>query len=532
MNFSNEAQKTPSRTWEAAVNGVVSLCGNVGTIVLGVACTPFIVAALGLHAYGLWALYSSIAIYFVLTDFGLGATFVKSIAEYYTRNERERVRQVITFGLLLYLAIGAILVPIVVVLAPRIDALFRIDPDVISQAPRLLVAIALYSVLSNAFNVFGQALIGFGAMRKVSIAGFWSSTVFYALALVLLHRSMGIDALIVATFARLAVQTVLTFVQARRAFGPLLCNPRRFEVSVIRYQFHMGAWIQITNICSTINGEIGRFLVGALVSVSSVSYYDVATRLTRTSRSLPMNFSNALLPAMSSLDAEGGADRMARVYGQATRFFMIATALLLGAIAGCAFPLMSLWMGPGFGPAAIVAILLAAGYFVGNLSVVGSTLLRAVGKPKYETYYGIVNSVANIGATLILVRWFGLYGVAGGMLIGTLAGQIYFTWLFHRTQRIAPHDALYSWIWKLCFATLAGIFVDVLLSRLFPWHPHIGRVHALFQVAILAVAYASVFSVTIGALRFFSKDDLDRFRSSLRFGRRRSMLPADALKEV
>ncbi len=474
----------------------------------------------------------SIAIYFVLTDFGLGATFVKSIAEYYTRKEFLRVRQVITFGLLIYLALGAILVPLAVVLAGRIDALFRIDPDVIAQAPRLLVAIALYSVLSNAFNVFGQALIGFGALRKVSIAGFWSSAVFYTLALVLLHRGLGINALIVATFARLTVQTALTFLQARRAFGPLFCDPRKFEISVIRYQFRMGAWIQISNICSTINGEIGRFLVGALVSVSSVSYYDVATRLTRTSRSLPMNFSNALLPAMSSLDAEGGSDRMARVYGQATRFFMLATALLLGAIAGSAFPLMSLWMGRGFAPAAIVAIVLAAAYFVGNLSTVGSTLLRAVGKPKYETYYGIVNSVANIGATLLLVRWFGLYGVAGGMLIGTVAGQIYFTWLFHRTQRIPPHDALYSWIWKLCAATLTGVLADVVLSRLFPWHPHIGRLHALYQVAILVTAYTLVFLAAIRALRFFSKDDIDRFRSSLNFGRRQAMLPTDALKGV
>jgi O-antigen/teichoic acid export membrane protein len=509
-----------SRTWEAAINGVTSLCGNLGALALGIVCTPFIVAALGLHAYGLWALYSSIAIYFTLTDFGLGATFVKSIAEYYTRNEYARVRQVVTFGLLAYLLLGAVLVPIAALGAHRVDALFRIDPDVAPQAPRLLIAIAVYAVLSNAFNVFGQALIGFGSMRKFSIAAFWSSVAFYAVSLLLLRLHMGIDALILGTFTRLGVLTLTTYVQARREFGPLFCNPLAIEPRVLRYQFRLGGWIQISNICSTINNEIGRFLVGALVSVSSVTFYDVATRLTRSTRGLPMNFSNALLPAMSSLDAAGGSDRMAHVYGQATRLFMLGTGLLLGPIAGCAFPFMSFWMGPGFAPAAVVAILLAASYFVGNLSIVGTTLLRAVGKPQYETYYGIVYAICNIGTTVVLVRWFGLYGVAGGMLVGSVAGQIYFTWLFHHTQKISLRDGLLSWIWKLCAATLGGVLVDVFLARLMPWYPHMGRLHALAQVGVLVSAYVVVFSCAIVALRFFEREDLERLWSALRFGQR------------
>jgi O-antigen/teichoic acid export membrane protein/SAM-dependent methyltransferase len=498
------------RTWETAVNGVASLAGNVGSLVLGIACTPFIVASLGLHAYGLWALYSSIAIYFTLTDFGLGATFVKSIAEYYTKGERARVRQVVTFGLLVYLALGAVLVPLVAFYAPRIDALFRIAPDVAPQAPRLLVAIAIYAVLSNALNVFGQALIGFGAMRKVSIAGFWSNLAFYTVALVLLRYGFALEAVIVATFVRLTVQTLLNAAAAWRSFGRLFCNPLHFEPHVIRYQFRMGAWIQVSNICSTVTNEIGRFLVGALVSVTDVSYYDVATRLTRSARALPMNFSNALLPAMSSLEADGGRQRLAYVYGRATRLFMLFTAALLGPIAGCAFPFMTLWMGSGFAPAAIVAIVLAATYFVGNLSIVGSTLLRAVGAPQYETAYGLVNAVTNVAATLLLVHRFGLYGVAGGMLAGTLAGQFYFTWIFHRTQHISLHDGLFGWIGKVVAATLAGVAADALIARMLPIHAHAGRIYALGEVTVLVSVYLVVFALAIVALRFFSREESQR----------------------
>ena len=518
-----------SRTWEAAVNGAASLGINFGTIALGIACTPPIVAALGLHAYGLWALYSSIAVYFTLTDFGFGATFVKSIAEYHTKNEILRVRQVITFGLLLYVALGAVLVPAVAFLAPKVDALFRIDPEVVAEAPRLLVAVALYAVLSNAFNVFGQALIGTGSMRTVSAAGLWSGAVFYAVALVLLHEGLGIDALIVATFARLAVLTLQTYVHARRELGPLFCSPLAFEAGVIRYQFRMGAWIQVSNICSTINNEIGRFLVGALISVSSVSYFDVATRLTRTARGLPMNFSNALLPAMASLDAAGGGARMNSVYGQANRLFMMATALLLGVVAGGAAPIMRLWMGPGFEPAAVVAVLLCATYFVGNLAIVGSTLLRAVAKPHYETYYGLINAATNVAATLAFVRWFGLYGVAGGMLAGTIAGQIYFTWLFHRAQGTSVRDGLLGWIWKICAAAAVGISLDAAIRALPVWNAHSGRGGALLEVAATASVYVAAFAATLAVLRFFRKEELRKLWSALHLGGEKSMpLPAAA----
>jgi O-antigen/teichoic acid export membrane protein len=211
---------------------------------------------------------------------------------------------------------------------------------------------------------------------------------------------------------------------------------------------------------------------------------------------------------------------MDRVYAHATRFFMVATALLLGATAGCAFPFMNLWMGPGFGSAAVVTILLAATYFVGNLSIVGSTLLRAVGKPQYETYYSVLNAVANIGATLILVRWFGLYGVVGGMLAGTILGQVYFTWILHRVQQMSLRDGLFAWVWKLCAATLAGILVDIFLSHLFPWHPHMNRLHALVQVVTLVSAYVAVFAASIWAMRVIDGDDLARMRLAVRFGLR------------
>jgi hypothetical protein len=123
------------------------------------------------------------------------------------------------------------------------------------------------------------------------------------------------------------------------------------------------------------------------------------------------------------------------------------------------------------------------------------------------------------------VHRYGLYGVAGGMLAGTIAGQIYFTWILHRTQRIAPGYGLLSWLWKLVIASGAGVGIDLWLARNVPIAPHMHRLQGLEHLGLLGVVYLAVYAVLIFALRFFTVEDLRRMRTILHVARQRTVTP-------
>ena len=126
---------------------------------------------------------------------------------------------------------------------------------------------------------------------------------------------------------------------------------------------------------------------------------------------------------------------------------------------------MEVWLGRGYPHVPAVASLLALAYAVRNLTGVGTTVAAAVGKPRYESEYAIVAMTLNIGATLALVTFFGLYGVVVGTVIGVVGSSAFFLARFHRLMNLPAWEYLGTWLWRLTAATTLAA-APVLLIRL------------------------------------------------------------------
>src|SRR5690348_9754558 len=130
--------------------------------------TPLVIRSIGVTEYGLWAVVGSAFSYVSLLDGGVGSGFVKFLAEHIERGEHDRIRQVMTFGLLFYFGFGLVLVPGIYLLAPHIVTYLKVDPGYYPVARVLLVLVVCYIVVANAFGVFGAFIIG---MQRTDIAG-------------------------------------------------------------------------------------------------------------------------------------------------------------------------------------------------------------------------------------------------------------------------------------------------------------------------------------------------------------------------
>ncbi len=503
------------RTRRVFGNTLSLILVRLGGILVIFALTPYIVEQLGLEAYGLWAILGSIAWYFGLLDFGIGAAFVKYIAEYTAQGAFRRVQQVITFGLIFYLLLGLLLAPLALLVVRWLVGLLQLSSALVPIAVNGFLLVFVYFFLSNALGVFGALLNGQEQMKTTSLVTVAGQVVYAATVVGFLHLGYGIYGLVTASILQTLFTALVCYIIARRKFGPLFIHPARFEWPVLRRLFAFGGWMQITNAASVINMQSDRLVIGGFINVTSVTYYEIGNKLAMLVRAVPLAFLSALLPTASALEAAGQRDQLDRAYVRASRNLMLIYMVLAGFIVGAAIPLVRVWMGQDYPYAPLVAVLLIAGYLVNMLTGVGTTMVRAMGKPRYEAYYTLMGSTLNIVLTVILAPRFGLFGVLVGTVLGLGVSSVWFLWLFHRLRRLPWWAAQGSWLWRLCLATLGAggslwavcaVIPEALLSQ---------RIVGLGVLAGLGVLYLSGLIVLLRVTRFLEPADLQLARHVL-----------------
>jgi len=471
---------------------------------------PLVIHAAGTEEYGLWAVMGATVTYFGLLDCGIGAGFIKYLAEFLEYREARKIRQIMTFGLLFYLGLGALLLPLAALSGPHIVGWLKVAPRNEALATLLLLLAVAYFVTQNALGILYAFIV---AMQRSDVAA-WIDTfgqVVYATAVViLLHMHLQILAVPMGLFAALFCVTLVRLVVVCRMFGWPFGNPLSLDGELVRRLFGFGLWTQISMLTAVINLETDRIILGAFVSLTSVTYYELANRLALLSRNLPLTLLGPILPAASAIDGRKDDRQLNRMYIRATRYLALGTGAIAGLLVGAGPQIVRVWMGRDYPWVTAIMAALLLTYGINNLTGVGTTVVRAVGQPHVETYYAVLGAVVNVAATIVLTPIFGLMGVIAGTLIGSTVGSIYFLWLFHKLRGLSWTEVMSEWLWRLVAAiAIAGAGIWIICNHaLTPWW-FAARPRGMAALIAIGVFYAGALWVVLWALRFWDRDDLD-----------------------
>ena len=163
---------------------------------------------------------------------------------------------------------------------------------------------------------------------------------------------------------------------------------------------------------------------------------------------------------------------------------------------------MEVWLGRSYPHVpTITTLLLSLAYGVSNLTGVGTTVVAAVGKPRYESEYAVLAMMLNIGATLALAPFFGLYGVVIGTVIGVVLSSAYFLARFHRLMRLSAWEYLGTWLWRLAAATTLAAAPVLLVRLALPASVTEDRGKGVLALAGLGVLYLVLIARRVAALQ-------------------------------
>lgn len=502
------------------LNGMSGAGSRIAMMLVGFLLTPYIITSLGLTDFGLLAIFGSLAGYLGLLDFGLGGVFVKFITEYAERNELAAARQVVTFGMLFYLAFGIVMGIPIIALAPVIVHLFKMPADTMSHAVLVFREFFVLVVASMILSIPGAVIVARHRMDLASRNNFGGYLAYAVAVTILLHEGFGIAALVIAQAVQLVVTSMLHYVTARRLFGPLFADPRTFDAAIVGRMFRFGGWTQVTALLNVVIVDAGRFISASLVSVASVTFYEVGGKLAFISRTLPNYLVDAVSPAAAAADAHADREGLRRLELTSSLYLLFATTLIAGFVVGACAPIMRVWLGTEYPYVAAITLWLGIGYVLSSSATIGVTILRSIGRPELEAACIGTGAAVNLVATLPLTRAFGVVGAA----IGTCAGWAAFAIAYALVQQSRRGPALghegfapalrIVGVGACCSAALAWLVQSTLVSELFS-----ARISGLIGLCICGALYVTTFVVVswaIGGLRF----DQERIeRNALRLRR-------------
>ena len=465
-------------------------------LVLGVFMLPFNTSHLGQSAYGLWVLAASITFYFSMLNLGYGYALVKYVAQFRAHRDAEGLNQVVSTMFVVFTGIGVITYALAVIIALNLQTLFNVRPEQVATGRTVLLAISAYIALGFPFSVFGALMNGFQRKYLNGIIGMSTSIIVAVVNVIVLLLGYGLVELVIATTAVRILSYIGYRLNAYRVFPALQVSVRHVRLSRLKELTGFSAYMLLIDLANKLNYATDTVVIGVFMNTVAVAIWAVAQRLIELTQRLTDQLNGALFPVVVDSATLGNLDRLKVVLLQGTRLSLAMVLPIATGLALLAEPVVMLWVGPQFTSSIPIIRILAAvvTFRVGNATA--TTLLKGAGQHRLLAVSNLTIGIANLGLSVILVRNYGLQGVAVGTLIPLSVVSIFV--LFPaacRRARIPIGEAVASGVWPSIWPAICmGIFLA--FSRQF-FPP--GFISTAVQAVSAGLIYAILFlSLAIG----------------------------------
>jgi O-antigen/teichoic acid export membrane protein len=394
-------------------------------LAVGVLLLPFTLRHLGAHDYGLWMLIASMMAYFQLLDLGFGASLVRYIADADARHDVDGVNHVASTFVLVYTGIGMVaamgIAAVSLWILPRFP---NLSPDDVSRGQLLLAMMGVRIVVGFPMSVYGAVSNARQRFALNTAVACLSIVVNALLTYVVLSAGYGLLALVAATTTAGILTYPLYRWTARRAFPELRLRPTAFRASLVGDILSFSMYLLVLDMAVQISLNIDNLVVGSVMGTAAVAVYAIAFRLADMQRQLCNQLNGLLFPVVVRMDTTGDRHALRSVLIDGTRIGLTLVVGVTICLLGFATPLVLVWIGPGFDGAVPPLVVLAlVGIVLVGQGPLGNTLL-ASGRHKLVACTALTESLVNLVLSLVLVRRYGLVGVALGTAVPIVIGNL------------------------------------------------------------------------------------------------------------
>jgi len=377
----------------------------------GVCIVPFLLAHIGLEAYGIWTTIFILVSYVGVSTMGISNVYVKYVAEFHARKEYNKANALLSTGLAVTIPLcGAIFAAIWVGWDWLVPWLHLPQAHAADGKEAVLIVLGVF-LSSIALSAFGDLLTG---MQQIAVNQFFLTLGILgecAAIVWLVLAGRGIRGLAEAYLIRTILNDGLSIWWACRQIKWLRISPAMVRRDSLKYVIHFGGLVQFQGMLSIVLNSVDRVAALSLINASAAGLLDVAKKWPVSFSSVPMAFFGAMLPAASHVDAASdGPDRLRNLrqfYLAGARYSNLCTSAFVAAMVFWAGPVLRVWLGPALPMRDTLVPLFVVFSFALQFHMLtgpGTSVLRGMGKVYEEFTYSIPNLIL-LAVALPLSRW-------------------------------------------------------------------------------------------------------------------------------
>lgn len=475
----------------------------LANIVIGILLVPYFIKTLGVAAYGLIPLATSITGYVAIIVQSLNTAVTRFLTVDLQRGDYAEANKTFNTALFGLTVVILLMVPVILVVAYFAPSIFHVPAGQETGAVLLLLGVSAAFLIRSWSGNFTVQLFAYNRLDLQNLVNLTNLIVQTGLIVLLFNLfGPGLGLVGGAYLVGAIVASGVSIVLARRVSPYLRVSIRSFDRRRIRDLAGMGWWVVINQIGALLFHQIDLIVVNLLFGAASAGEYAIALQWVILLHAVAGVLSGVLTPTILSCYARKQTETLIRVTKSAVKLMGLAMALPIGLVCGLAPELLTVWVGEEFIFLAPLMVLLTVHRAV-NLAVLPlfsiNVAYNRVQVPGIVTFFmGIGNF--GLAVALPLLTGLGYYGVAlAGAIVLTLKNAFFTPWYATRVLGVGAHTFTRSMLPGIAVTGLIGVTVAIL-----------GRVIPLPALVTLAIAGAAITLAYLAAVWKFGLNGFER----------------------
>jgi len=433
------------------------------------AFVPLYIKFMGVEAYGLIGLFTTLQVVLGLLDMGLSGTLNREIARLSTlpdqvQEMRNMVRTLETLYWFLACVIGMVIVTLSPFMAHRWVQAEQIPPEAIEQALSimgLVISIQMCSgfysgglmglqkqVLLNKINVVTSTLRGVGAVLLLWLVSSTVQTFFWW---------------------QIVASAISTFLVALFLWRELPSHGEKavFQIGIVKNIWKFTAGMSGIAILVMVLTQLDKIILSKMLSLEMFGYYTLASAVAMSLGRLTGPVFYAIYPRLTQLVSLDDQEGLKHLYHQSCQFMSVLILPIAIVVALFSYEILFLWtQNPLMAEKShLLVSILVCGTALNGLMNIPYALQLASGWTSLSLIKNLIAIILLVPLIIYMTIHYGAVGAASGWLILNMGYILFEIPIIHR--RLLRREKWRWYIQDVCLPLLAGLSLAGLGRLLF-----------------------------------------------------------------
>ncbi len=416
--------------WNSFAIWILRILRTIPEIIL----LPFIIHRLGEAQYGIYILGWSLIPVFELLRMGMSSGIVKYSAEYFEKNNIEKINQILSTSCLMCGILGFI-AGVGILLATNLNP--GLINSVSPENPELLkfTCNAVGIIIIITFPIMPYA----GILHSIQRYDLWHFVIVISIYIRLFIIigwfwifGKSFEVLIIASALYYIISNYVHVLFAKRLVSGIKFHFNKVNKKSAKILFGFGSVVVLCSLCTVVNTSGVKWITGAMISPAFVAVLAIIYKPASLLKQLVQAMALSIMPAASRYSGKNEIKILKELFIRSTRYITIFLSICMIEILYLMTPVVTLWLGDKYGYLGPLIIVFCGGMAVWMSTAAAEQILRGILmlKETFLTYLvGPVLITVGIIITSIILGYTNYWPIVIAYCIGffiSAAMRIYF----------------------------------------------------------------------------------------------------------